>query len=141
MRAVDIIASKRDGMALSAEEIDFVIQGFTTGPIPDYQVAAWLMAIVLQGMDRQETIDLTMAIVRSGEQLDLDMCPLCGRQALDRRRGRQDHPGRRAARGAAGLPVAKMSGRGLGFTGGTLDKLESIPGFRAELTIESFATS
>ena len=70
MRAVDIIARKRDGMALNAEEIDFFVQGFTQGTIPDYQVASWLMATVLRGMDRQETIDLTMSMVRSGEQLD-----------------------------------------------------------------------
>ena len=65
MRAVDVIARKRDGVMLSAEEIDFMVQGYTEGTVPDYQIAAWLMAIVLRGMDRQETIDLTMAMVRS----------------------------------------------------------------------------
>ncbi len=76
MRAVDIIARKRDGMVLSAEEIEFLIQGFSQGTIPDYQISAWFMAVVWRGMQRQETVDLTMAIVRSGQQLDLqDVAP------------------------------------------------------------------
>ncbi len=139
MRSVDIIARKRDGMVLSAEEIDFLVQGFTQGTIPDYQVAAWLMAVVLRGMDRQETIDLTRAIVRSGVQLDLqDVAPF----VIDKHStgGVGDKTTLVVAPlvAAAGVAVGKMSGRGLGFTGGTLDKLESIPGFQAELTVEQF---
>lgn len=139
MRSVEIIARKRDGMALSAEEIDFLVQGFTQGTIPDYQVAAWLMAVVLRGMDRQETIDLTRAIVRSGVQLDLqDVAPF----VIDKHStgGVGDKTTLVVAPlvAAAGVAVGKMSGRGLGFTGGTLDKLESLPGFQAELTVEQF---
>jgi pyrimidine-nucleoside phosphorylase len=139
MRAIDVIARKRDGMTLSAEEIDFVVQGFTQGTVPDYQVAAWLMAIVLRGMDRQETIDLTMAIVRSGEQLDLqDIAPFVADKHSTGGVGDKTTLVVAPLVVAAGVPVAKMSGRGLGFTGGTLDKLESIPGFQADLSIAEF---
>lgn len=139
MRAVDIIAHKRDGLALSAEEIDFFIRGFCQGTIPDYQAAAWLMAVQLRGMDRQETIDLTMAIVRSGEHLDLrDIA----RFVVDKHStgGVGDKTTLVVAPlvAAAGVHVGKISGRGLGFTGGTLDKLEAIPGFRANLTPAEF---
>jgi pyrimidine-nucleoside phosphorylase len=141
MRAVDIIARKRDGAALSAEEIDFFVQGFTKGIIPDYQVAAWLMAVVLRGMDRQETIDLTMAIVRSGQQLDLsDVAPFVADKHSTGGVGDKTTLVVAPLVAAAGVQVAKMSGRGLGFTGGTLDKLESIPGFRADLSVDEFRT-
>jgi pyrimidine-nucleoside phosphorylase len=139
MRAIDIIARKRDGMALSAEEIDFFVQGFTHGTIPDYQVAAWLMTIYLRGMDRQETIDLTMSMARSGQQLDLeDIAPFVVDKHSTGGVGDKTTLVVAPLVAAAGVFVGKMSGRGLGFTGGTLDKLESIPGFRSDLTEEEF---
>jgi pyrimidine-nucleoside phosphorylase len=139
MRAADILAHKRDGVALSAEEIDFLVQGFTRGTIPDYQVAAWLMAVVLRGMDRQETIDLTMAMVRSGDQLDLqDIAPFVADKHSTGGVGDKTTLVIAPLVAAAGVHLAKISGRGLGFTGGTLDKLESIAGFRADLTTAQF---
>jgi pyrimidine-nucleoside phosphorylase len=139
MRAVDIIERKRDGITLSSEEIDFFVQGFTRGTIPDYQVAAWLMAVLLRGMDHQETIDLTMALVRSGDQLDLqDIAPFVADKHSTGGVGDKTTLVVAPLVAAAGVPVAKMSGRGLGFTGGTLDKLESIPGYRSDLTVNEF---
>lgn len=139
MRAVDIIARKRDGMALSAEEIDYFVQGFTRGEIPDYQVAAWLMAILLRGMDRQETIDLTMSMVRSGEELNLqDIATFVADKHSTGGVGDKTTLVVAPLVAAAGIQVGKMSGRGLGFTGGTLDKLESIPGYRADLSVSQF---
>jgi len=139
MRAVDVIAHKRDGKRLSAEEIDFFIQGFARGTIPDYQVAAWLMAVVLRGMDRQETIDLTMSIVRSGERLDLsDIAPFVVDKHSTGGVGDKTTLVVAPLVAAAGLYLGKVSGRGLGFTGGTLDKLESIPGFRCNLGRDEF---
>jgi pyrimidine-nucleoside phosphorylase len=139
MRAIDVITRKRDGMALSAEEIDFFVQGFTHDTIPDYQAAAWLMAIVLRGMDRQETIDLTKAMVRSGAQLDLhDVSPYVVDKHSTGGVGDKTTLVVAPLVAAAGAYVGKMSGRGLGFTGGTLDKLESIPGFCSELSIDQF---
>lgn len=139
MRAVDIIQKKRDSQRLSQAEIEFFVNGFAAGTIPDYQAAAWAMAVLLNGMDPQETTELTLAMVASGETLDLTglidiavdkhstggvgdktsllVCPLVA---------------------ACGLPVGKMSGRGLGFSGGTLDKLESIPGYRCDLSTAEF---
>lgn len=139
MRAVDVIARKRDGLALTAEQIDFFVQGFTQDTISDYQVSAWLMAVVLQGMDPQETIDLTMAMVRSGEQLNLeDIASFVVDKHSTGGVGDKTTLVVAPLVASAGVYVGKMSGRGLGFTGGTLDKLESIPGFRADLSIEEF---
>jgi pyrimidine-nucleoside phosphorylase len=139
MRAVDIIARKRNGEVLSAEEIDFIVQGFTRGSVPDYQVAALLMAIVLKGMDRQETIDLTMSMVRSGDKLDLqDIASFVVDKHSTGGVGDKTTLVVAPLVAASGAQVGKMSGRGLGFTGGTLDKLESIPGYRADLTTEEF---
>jgi pyrimidine-nucleoside phosphorylase len=139
MRAVDVIARQRDGVMLSAEEIDFMVQGYTQGRIPDYQIAAWLMAIVLRGMDRQETIDLTMAMVRSGEQLDLrEIAPFVADKHSTGGVGDKTTLVVAPLVAAAGIKLGKMSGRGLGFAGGTLDKLESVPGFRTDLSTEEF---
>lgn len=139
MRMVDLIAKKRDGKELTTEEINFMINGYTKGDIPDYQVSAMAMAIFFKDMTDRERADLTMAMVNSGETIDLSaiegvkvdkhstggvgdtttlvLAPLVA--ALD-------------------IPVAKMSGRGLGHTGGTIDKLESIEGFHVEITKEEF---
>ena len=139
MRAVDIIARKRDGMVLNAEEIEFLIQGFNQGTIPDYQMSAWLMAVVWRGMQRQETVDLTMAIVRSGQQLDLqDVAPFVVDKHSTGGVGDKTTLVVAPLAAAAGLKVGKISGRGLGFTGGTLDKLEAIPGFRVNLSAAEF---
>ncbi|MCS7248530.1 MAG: thymidine phosphorylase [Anaerolineales bacterium] len=139
MRAVDIIAKKRDKQELTAQEIEWFIQGFTRGEIPDYQVAAWAMAVVLNGMTNEETVALTLAMARSGEMLDLS---LVAPTAVDKHStgGVGDKTTLVVAPlvAACGLPVGKISGRGLGFSGGTLDKLESIRGFRANLTREQF---
>jgi len=139
MRAVDIIAKKRDGLELTAEEIDFFIQGYTGDEIPDYQAAAWAMAVLLQGMTDQEVTDLTMSMARSGDMLDLSdvVKPVADKHSTG---GVGDKVTLALAPlvAAAGQPIGKMSGRGLGFSGGTLDKLESIPGWRAEISEAEF---
>ncbi|CAM9093831.1 pyrimidine-nucleoside phosphorylase [Mycoplasma todarodis] len=139
MRAVDLIDKKRKKEELSKEEISFLVQGYVNNEIPDYQMAAFAMAIVLNGMSDQEVADLTLIMMNSGDVIDLSsiagvkvdkhstggigdktslvLCPIIA---------------------ALGIPVAKMSGRGLGHTGGTIDKLESIPGFQVEQTTEDF---
>ena len=139
MRAVDIIIKKRDKVELSREEINFFIQGYTQGEIPDYQASALAMAILLNGMTTGETTDLTLAMAHSGEILDLEgVVPI----AVDKHStgGVGDKTSLVVAPtvAACGLPVGKMSGRGLGFSGGTLDKLESIPGFRCDLSTDEF---
>ena len=135
----DLIAKKRDGGTLSTEEINFMIQGYTQGLVPDYQMSAMCMAIVLRGMDDRETLDMTMAMVRSGETLDLS--PIHGIKADKHSTG---GVGDKTSLilcpmvAACGVKIAKMSGRGLGHTGGTIDKLESFPGFVTGISEEEF---
>lgn len=139
MRAVDIIAKKRDGLSLSREEIEFFVQGYTRGEIPDYQAAAWLMAVYLRGMDEAETVALTLAMARSGATLDLsDVAPLVADKHSSGGVGDKTTLAVAPVVASLGVPVGKISGRGLSFSGGTLDKLESFPGFRAELTVGEF---
>jgi pyrimidine-nucleoside phosphorylase len=138
VRTVELVEKKRDGGRLTAAEIAFLVDGYTKGDIPDYQMAAFCMAVVWRGMDMRETADLTAAMVATGERLDL------------RRFGRVVDKHSTGGVGdkttlvvaplvaACGLPVAKMSGRGLGFSGGTLDKLESIAGYRVDLSTQEF---
>ena len=139
MLMTELIAKKRDGGILTREEIDFIVSGYTSDEIPDYQMSAMLMAMYFQGLSHEETVELTMAMMRSGDTIDLSrihgvkadkhstggvgdktslvLCPMVAAQ---------------------GVKMAKMSGRGLGHTGGTIDKLESFPGFSCEMTTEKF---
>lgn len=139
MRAVDIIIKKRDRGELTREELEFFVEGITRGEIPDYQVSAWAMAVLLNGMTDQETTSLTLAMAKSGDILDLSSAVSI---AVDKHSsgGVGDKTTLVVAPlvRACGLPVGKMSGRGLGFSGGTLDKMESIPGYRVDLTEKEF---
>ena len=139
MRAVDIIVKKRDRQELSLAEIEFFIKSFISGEVADYQASALLMAIVLNGMTPRETTDLTLAMANSGHMLDLrDVVDLAVDKHSSGGVGDKTSIAVLPIVAACGLPVGKMSGRGLGFSGGTLDKLESIPGYRVDLTTEEF---
>jgi pyrimidine-nucleoside phosphorylase len=139
MRTVDIIIKKRDHHELTRQEIEFFVNGYARGDIPDYQAAAWAMAVVLNSMTLQEITDLTLAMAFSGETLDLSgVVPIAVDKHSTGGVGDKTTLVVEPAVAACGLPVAKMSGRGLGFSGGTLDKMEAIPGFRTDLTTEEF---
>ena len=142
MRVYDLILKKRNGQVLSKEEIDFFINGYMNGSIPDYQVSALLMAIYFNGLNRKETADLTMAMVNSGDVIDLS--------EIDGIKVDKHSTGGVGDKisliviplvASLGIPVAKISGRGLGHTGGTIDKLEAIEGFKTELSKEMFITN
>ena len=139
MRAVDIIIKKRDKQELTRQDIYDFINGYAQGDIPDYQAAAWAMAVLLNGMTPRETTDLTLAIAHSGDLLDLSqVVPVAVDKHSTGGVGDKTTLVVEPAVAACGLPVGKMSGRGLGFSGGTLDKMESIPGFRTDLSTEEF---
>ena len=139
MRMTDLIQKKKEGSALTEEEIRFIVQGFTDGAIPDYQMSAFLMAVCFQGMTEEETVWLTSAMEHSGDVLSLSGIP---GTKVDKHSsgGVGDKTTLILAPiiAALGVPVAKMSGRGLGHTGGTIDKLESFPGFRTDVPEEQF---
>ena len=139
-RAAELIERKRNGEELSDDEIAELVLGYTRGDVPDYQMAAWCMAVYFKGLTGRETHALTDAMIRSGETLDLGAA--LGRRVVDKHSTGGVGDKTSLAVGpivaACGVPFGKMSGRGLGHTGGTLDKLESIPGYRVELTIEEF---
>ena len=139
MHILEIISKKKEGLALSKEEINYFIKGYTKGEIPDYQASALLMAIYFKGMDEEETNNLTMAMVESGDQIDLSSI-----KGIKVDKHSTGGVGDKVSLiviplvASLGIPVAKMSGRGLGHTGGTIDKLESIRGFNIELSMEKF---
>ncbi len=134
-----LIVNKRNGEALTQEEIDFMINGYVNGSIPDYQMAAMMMAIYFNGMNDEETVNLTMAMANSGDRLDLSAI-----QGIKVDKHSTGGVGDKTSLvlgpmvASLGVPIAKMSGRGLGHTGGTIDKLESIEGFQTALTTEQF---
>lgn len=139
MRMYDLIMKKRNGKALSREEINYMISGYTKGEIPDYQMSAMMMAIYFVGMNEEETLFLTMAMAESGDMLDLS--PISGIKVDKHSTGGVGDKTSLALApmvAACGVKIAKMSGRGLGHTGGTIDKLESFKGFSTEISIQQF---
>lgn len=142
MRMVDLIQKKKQGKKLTGDEINFIVNGYTSGKIPDYQMSALLMAICFNGMDKEEIANLTLAYVNSGEKLDLS-----GINGIKVDKHSTGGVGDKVSIiiiplvASTGIPVAKMSGRGLGHTGGTIDKLESIPGFNTSLTTDKFISN
>jgi pyrimidine-nucleoside phosphorylase len=140
IRAAELIERKRDGEALAADEISELVLAYARGEVPDYQMAAFCMAVYFRGLSAAETFALTDAMIRSGETIDLG--PALGRKVVDKHStgGVGDKTSLAVAPivAACGVPFGKMSGRGLGHTGGTLDKLESIPGFRIDLSLDEF---
>jgi len=139
LRAVDLIAAKRRGEAHTTDELQWLISEYVAGRVPDYQISAWLMAVCFQGLDRAETFALTQAMVESGETIDLsDIAPVIADKHSTGGVGDKVSIALGPLVAACGLPFAKMSGRGLGHSGGTIDKLESIPGFRTDLTPAEF---
>jgi len=139
MRATDIIEKKRDGDELTKEEIEFFIDGYTRGDVPDYQAAAWCMAVYFRGMTARETADLTLTMAHSGDMLDLhDIAPIVVDKHSSGGVGDKVSLVVAPLVAASGLPVGKMSGRGLSFSGGTIDKLESIKGYRVDLSEAEF---
>ena len=139
MRMYDLIIKKRNGLALTEEEIAFMVKGFTNGEIPDYQMSAMMMAVYFQGMNEEETLFLTLEMEKSGDVLDLSSIE--GIKVDKHSTGGVGDKTSLALTpmvAACGIKVAKMSGRGLGHTGGTIDKLESFPGFSTEISIEQF---
>lgn len=142
MWMVDLINKKKQGSELSNEEINFIVQGYTRGEIPDYQMSAFLMAVYFKGMTREETANLTLAYVNSGKTIDLS-----GIQGIKVDKHSSGGVGDKISLvviplcASVGIPVAKMSGRGLGHTGGTIDKLESIEGFKTELSGDEFISN
>src|SRR5574342_320635 len=140
IRPADLIERKRNGEELSGDEISDLVLGFTRGDVPDYQMAAWCMAVYFKGLTGRETHALTDAMIRSGETLELGKA--LGRKVVDKHStggvGDKTSIAVGPVVAACGVPFGKMSGRGLGHTGGTLDKLESIPGFRVELSTGEF---
>lgn len=139
MRAVDLIEKKKHGEALTKEEIDFLIEGYTKGAIPDYQMSSFLMAVYFKGMNKLEISNLTMAMVNSGDKVDLSKI-----KGIKVDKHSSGGVGDKISLiviplvASAGVPVAKLSGRGLGHTGGTIDKLESIKGFKTSLSMDEF---
>jgi pyrimidine-nucleoside phosphorylase len=140
IRAAELIERKRNGQELSEEEISELVLGYARGDVPDYQMAAWCMAVYYKGLTGRETHALTDAMIASGDTIDV--AAALGRRVVDKHSTGGVGDKTTLAVGpivaACGVPLGKMSGRGLGHTGGTLDKLESIPGFRVELTVEEF---
>ena len=139
MLMTELIAKKRDGGTLTKDEIDFMIKGYTRGEIPDYQMSAMLMAMYFRGLEHAETVELTLAMMRSGDVIDLS-----GVSGVKADKHSTGGVGDKTSlvlcpmMAACGVKMAKMSGRGLGHTGGTIDKLESIPGFTCDMTTERF---
>lgn len=142
MHILDVINKKKKGIALTIEEIHYVVEGYTRGEIPDYQISAFLMAVYFKGMNEEETRHLTMAMVESGDVIDLSKI-----DGIKVDKHSTGGVGDKVSLiviplvASLGIPVAKMSGRGLGHTGGTIDKLESIKGFNIELSMEKFMSN